>query len=308
MVSSRVNYTTFPELYTPLSPDTSILRLLQTEGAPLFRIHRDKLFFYDQQDNHSPLSLYERRKLWEKYTLVENIGMNYGIQYLHGYTGYHLARYFDLQQRHLFPRLLNLFNAQYFLVHHKDKIFTDTNRYKTLAVAPWNGLRVVENLQALPRAFWVPQAIILSQKEEILQRLADPAFNPREVVILEGNLPHDMGTPVSDGEAQVTILSYAPEQVRVQVQSPAQGFVVLGDTYYPGWKAFIDGVPTPVLPANYVLRAVAVGAGTQQIDFVYDPWTLKVGALISGVTCLVIGGIWLQETRTGLRHQRGTSG
>lgn len=289
-VSSRVNYTSFAELYDPLPADTTILQILQIKESSPFRVHRDKLYFYDRPDDNSPLSLYERRKLWEKYTLVENIGMNYGVQYLHGYTGHHLRRYFDLQQYHLFPLLFDLFNTRYFLVHHKEKIFTDPLHYKTIAIAPWNGLRVVENLRVFPRAFWVPRAVVLSKPEEIIQRLADPQFNPRREVLLEEPVKQD-DQPSRLEEAQVTILSYAPERVRLQVQSPTQGFVVLGDTYYPGWKVFIDGQPSPLLRANYVLRAVQVEGGTHQIDFIYDPWTFKIGALVSGITGLVLGGV-----------------
>jgi uncharacterized membrane protein YfhO len=70
--------------------------------------------------------------------------------------------------------------------------------------------------------------------------------------------------------------------------------LVLSDTFYPGWKAFVDGKEEKILRANYNFRAVPLTAGTHRVEFVYDPLSFKLGALTTflGILgCLVIGFI-----------------
>ncbi|RMF94120.1 MAG: hypothetical protein D6736_00625 [Nitrospinota bacterium] len=308
-ISSQADFTAFSDLYDPLPPETPILRLLQPQEATPFRILRDKLPFYDQRDgDRLPLFLYERGKIWDKYTLLPNTGVMYGLYYMFGYSGYQLSRYLDLQQASynpqpaLLPHLLDLFNVRYLLIPHESDL-GDTSRYRTVAVAPWNGMKVVENVQFLPRAFWVPRASVLQGKEAVLQRLRSSDFHPRAEVILEvepdeREAVQRLATSNRPGEGErgrVTILAYTPHRVSLQVESPRQGFVVLSDTYYPGWKAFLDGVPTRIFRADYAIRAVAVEEGRHRIDFVYDPWTVKAGALISGLTLLGIGVVGIRK-------------
>ncbi|MBP8060202.1 MAG: YfhO family protein, partial [Chloroflexi bacterium] len=69
------------------------------------------------------------------------------------------------------------------------------------------------------------------------------------------------------------------------------GFVVLGDTYYPGWQATIDGEKTPVYRANSIVRAVYVPAGQHTITFTFRPPDFIIGAFISGLT--LFGSLWL---------------
>lgn len=62
---------------------------------------------------------------------------------------------------------------------------------------------------------------------------------------------------------------------------------MLSDTYYPGWKAFVDGTRQKIYRANYAFRAIPLSAGTHNVEFVYDPMSFKLGI---GVTILGILG------------------
>ena len=61
----------------------------------------------------------------------------------------------------------------------------------------------------------------------------------------------------------------------------------MSDTYYRGWKAFVDGEETKIYRADYTFRAIPLNAGTHRLEFVYDPMSFKLGA---GVTLLGILG------------------
>ena len=66
------------------------------------------------------------------------------------------------------------------------------------------------------------------------------------------------------------------------------GFLVLSDTYYPGWKAYVNDTEAEIYPTNYMLRSLYLTKGTHHIRFVYAPLPLKAGVGISLLTLLGI--------------------
>jgi uncharacterized membrane protein YfhO len=66
----------------------------------------------------------------------------------------------------------------------------------------------------------------------------------------------------------------------------------LSDTYFPGWRVFVDGKEEKIYRADYNFRAVPISAGKHRVEFVYDPLSFKMGAIITFlgiIGCLVIG-------------------
>lgn len=88
----------------------------------------------------------------------------------------------------------------------------------------------------------------------------------------------------------------------LDVRSDQPGYVVLTDAWYPGWKARVNDVSTEIFRANYLLRAVEVGAGASTIVLHYEPESFCHGASISGVSLLelLVGGTLLYR-RNGAR-------
>ena len=76
--------------------------------------------------------------------------------------------------------------------------------------------------------------------------------------------------------------------------------VYLGDTYYSGWKAELDGKETPVLRADYLLKVVVVSPGRHRIRFFYRPNSFYFGLGLTLVSGAVI--LWL------MRRKKGKSG
>ena len=98
---------------------------------------------------------------------------------------------------------------------------------------------------------------------------------------------NDAGKPLSRFPQKVQILSESNNRLDLQVNAEENSLLVLSDTYYPGWKAFVDGKETKIYRADYAFRALPLNAGTQRVEFVYDPMSFKLGA---GVTILGILG------------------
>ena len=71
------------------------------------------------------------------------------------------------------------------------------------------------------------------------------------------------------------IVDYADNHVRVMVDTPREGLLVLHDLAYPGWVATVDGSPAPVLRADLLFRGVEVPAGRHTVEFSFRPFSLS---------------------------------
>jgi Bacterial membrane protein YfhO len=91
----------------------------------------------------------------------------------------------------------------------------------------------------------------------------------------------------ADEAAQLGAVDHA-EEVEVDATAQRSGYLILDDSFYPGWQATVDGHPARILPANENFRAVAIPAGRDVIAFRYRPASFFVGAAISLATALVM--------------------
>ena len=173
-----------------------------------------------------------------------------------------------------------------------------------------NTIKLYKNRSPLPRAWLVRDFKVLDSKT-ILSRMTSKDFRPDREVLLEEKpkwggeaigsrrgaplrKTNDGGEPLSaclpdrQGLPQkVEIISEKNNRLQLLVNSKEDNLLVLSDTYYPGWKAFVDGTPQKIYQADYAFRAIPLNSGTHRLEFVYDPMSFKLGA---GVTLLGILG------------------
>jgi len=146
-------------------------------------------------------------------------------------------------------------------------------------------VKIYENLDGPPRAFVVHRARILDDKAAIAA-MKDPAFRPEEEVILAPG--GQVGLSLDATGENVEILSYEPERIVISAELAEEGYLVLTDAHYPGWRAVVDGLEVPIYRANLLFRAVYLPAGRHRVEFIYEPLSLKVGAAISLITLLAL--------------------
>ncbi len=141
----------------------------------------------------------------------------------------------------------------------------------------------------------------LSEPERTEQAIIDLGeFEPQDSVLTlsrteecSANLdsirisPH----PPLPGESEcgdVKLTSLKPNQLKLSAALKRPSFVVLSEVYYPGWEAWIDGRPAPLLKADYILRAVPVPAGQHEIILRFRSGTLVWGLMISLLSLLAV--------------------
>jgi hypothetical protein len=92
--------------------------------------------------------------------------------------------------------------------------------------------------------------------------------------------------------ARVLDARFANQSISFQTEAPAASLVVISQTHYPAWRAYVDGRPATLWRANYAFQALEVPAGRHQIRMVYEDQKLLAGAVLSGVGLLACAGLW----------------
>jgi hypothetical protein len=198
-------------------------------------------------------------------------------------------------------RLYDLLGAKYVL-GHKDVVL-DWTKFKRVPTADPQ-IDLFENPQALPRSFWVGGATIVANHDAALDTITRPEFDPARTVVLEANEAGGLPAGTSNGPVAAILVSDGPNTVVAQIAAPAPGYLVLADTYYPGWQAFVDGRPAPVLHGDWVFRAVPVGAGQHQVEFRFRPLSLIVGGIVSGLAWLAAIATAVAGVIAGVRRRQ----
>lgn len=155
--------------------------------------------------------------------------------------------------------------------------------------------RITKRQTALPRAYLVAHLTVEMDPDRELAAmfakktdLTSTAFVDTSVLFVPDKLP---------GTKRVQITEYTPNKVSIDVESPSDAFLVLSDTYYPGWRATVDGADTKVYRTNYTFRGIVVPKGAHQVRFYYDPDSFKLGIIISVLSVVVWGGMVLYSLR-----------
>jgi hypothetical protein len=169
-------------------------------------------------------------------------------------------------------------------------------------------IRVLENTAALSRAFLVPRARVAPSLGAALSVMVHQPFQPDQEVIL-ANDATTQATPIvpePGGQGAATITTYSPGDVTVHTSASADAWLVLSDTYYPGWVASIDGQPAPVLRGDVLFRVVQVPVGEHDVELRFEPTSVKLGLLISLIVLALLASVFVLAGRRA-RRSRTTS-
>lgn len=121
---------------------------------------------------------------------------------------------------------------------------------------------IYENLQVLPRVFFIKDVLSSDNKQTTMNMLFGSSFNPQITAVIENQRP---GRNLAIGTAK--IVSYDGNFVSIQAKNKSKGFLVLTDTYYPTWSVIVDGNPSTIYKTDYNFRGVYLPAGEHMIVF-----------------------------------------
>ena len=142
-----------------------------------------------------------------------------------------------------------------------------------------------------PRTNFMPlisggQRPIFASDEAIVAGLQQTNFNTRIEVFLplaaKDSMVATNGTTV-----KISSETFSAQKIEAIVAAAAPAILVIAQTHYHPWHAYVDGQPAALLPANYAFQAVPIPAGTHQLRLVYEDRKFYLGATLSLLTLLI---------------------
>jgi hypothetical protein len=186
-----------------------------------------------------------------------------------------------------------------------DRVYPSGQRYRVLLHG---------NPGCLPRAFLVSRTRSVGSdggaraSAAMARMLSDPGFDPRREVLIAGaEVKAPVEEPALPVDGLVQFVESTPHRIRLRVDAPQDCWLFLSDTWYPGWRAEIDGTGTPVLRANLFGRAVRIPAGSHEVVFRFSPASLHLGvglAVVSGLLLAAWLGVGARRSASRSRIER----
>jgi len=143
------------------------------------------------------------------------------------------------------------------------------------------------NRDAFGRAYLVPEAVNAGTEAHLRALLRSGQADLRHRVYLLG-----ASSPAATSFSALPVRARDSEdltRVTLDFEAPAPCWLVLTDSYYPGWTARVEGKPVHVHRANGTMRAIQVPAGKHRVEFAYECRPLKTGAVVT----LASAVLWL---------------
>ncbi len=153
---------------------------------------------------------------------------------------------------------------------------------------------------------WASRALRRPSLSAALEVVRSAAFDPGTEVVLpgpEGAAPAGAapGAPVA-----LAVSGVFPDRASGTMDAPAPGHVIFSRTYFPAWRARVDGVPARVLVANARDLAVAMPAGRHTFDFAWNREPFHRGVAAQGAALLAAAAVGLVAARPRRKRRRET--
>lgn len=247
-------------------------------------------------------------------TLIANTGMYYGFQDIRGYDSIFPRQYAEFmgaieeQDELLFNRIAPL--SEYDSLDSPLLDLANVKYVVTTQYIPNAGyelvydreVRVYRNEDVMPRAFALPaSAAQVRPSGEVLKLLTE--INPRQALVLEAEQvaasPPQWGDSAPDAKwplTPATVTEYGANEVTIRVDMPSDGYLVLADSFFPGWKAYRRAPETsdreedelPIYRAYGNFRATPLAAGEHIVRLKYSPLSVKLGAYVSFMSAIIL--------------------
>lgn len=166
------------------------------------------------------------------------------------------------------------------------------------------GMVTLRNQRALPRVWLVGEVRPMSARAilKTIRGESRDGFDPRQLALVEVDNPELRRLGAASPEDAARLISYADGRISVETRSASAAFLVVSESYFPGWEAMVDGKPAPIYQTNYVLQGVPVPAGIHRVELRYRTAGAATGLVISLGTLALLAGMMIYSAR---RRRRG---
>ncbi|MBN1168604.1 YfhO family protein [Candidatus Woesebacteria bacterium] len=173
----------------------------------------------------------------------------------------------------------------------------DVEKYKE--VFEDKGVVILENEKVMTRSYMTNKVIKRSDREALELMISD------DFDISKTSITNDFELSMNEDLELKHKTNYhilRNDYIVVNTSANQNAFLVVLDSYYPGWKAYVDGKETKIHRTNYNFRGVLLDKGEHVVEFTYQPRSLRIGMWLSGATFLILMTIFLYDLKKNSRR------
>jgi hypothetical protein len=182
--------------------------------------------------------------------------------------------------------VLDVLNVRYVLTRAADiPRLAAIPKFRHIASLP--GTEVFENTSVLPRFFFVHRVQRIASLTQAHELIEQRRVDLHETAL--SNDPIDLNpSKNTGGPSAISVGRYEPAHIELQTRTSGPELLVLSETYYPGWQAWIDDRPVHIHQVDIGLLSVVVPAGTHQLRMEFRPVVLPVSLSVTLATAILL--------------------
>ena len=214
--------------------------------------------------------------------LKANHASVYGLMDMRGISPLFLKGPYDIIHRNYVdnPLAWELFAVKY-VFSHQERLSVPT-QVIDMEAASGNVvyLHRLDNPRPFARLYFA--ADVVSGDQWARELMDDPRYDEREKLVVHQSPILPLSGSAASGSARV--LTFAPEEIVLEVETAANALLSLSLPDHPGWAAHIDGRSDHILRAYAGLSAIEIPAGRHVVTLRFAPASYRIGAVISAIT------------------------
>jgi len=173
-------------------------------------------------------------------------------------------------------KTFNTLGVKYFVQGKNDPENTKLSSINSLfLVYNDESINIYENKEVMPRAFVVFNVEPVKNYEQALNVFLSDSFKPEMTALIETENPEGLLADFDNQPAApyqtAEIIDYSPNRIEIITDIQMDGYLVLTDTYYPGWQAYLDGQRIEIYPTDIAFHGLFIPQGKHQVIFKYRP-------------------------------------
>jgi hypothetical protein len=154
----------------------------------------------------------------------------------------------------------------------------------SFGLEPQSSIYLYENKEVIPRASLIRCARRSPGGWATPEKLQAWANQPCVLVDASTQI---FEQPPQQAADELKIGQTSPNELTLDVRNSRPAYLVLSETWYPGWQAFDNGSPTEVIRANFAFRAIFLDQGQHHITLRFNPLTFRFGLYVSLLTLFI---------------------
>lgn len=186
-------------------------------------------------------------------------------------------------------KLLGLMNVKYMITSSPVSALRTSKKI--------NNYYISENPYFQERFRLVYDAKMIHTKEEFIEAVESSDFSFAKTILTEGEVKLKNNCKQTENSCSgiVRVVTDDSHRLILTTESNQDALLLIANSFYPGWRSFIDGHETKILPANINQQAVQIPKGRHEVEFEFNPESYQKGLTISGISYVLIAGFLIAK-------------